>query len=1039
MKSKQYWSSVEELQALEKNGADQNQAPANKSEFQEELPVVDLFAKDGDTHSSRRDFLKILGFSVSAATLAASCEVPVRKAIPYVVKPEDITPGVPTYYASTFINGSDWTPIMVKTREGRPIKIEGNKHSKVTEGAISAKALASVLSLYDSKRVRSPKKKNGESWSSLTWDEVDTAIGGKLGANPASRIAILTPSIISPSTRKAIDQFKSAYPNTRHVEYDAVSDQAVLEANNAMFGQRAFPDYRLEKAKVIVSLGADYLGSWGNSQSNAKRWSKMRALDRKASRPDMSRTYQFEARMSRTGSNADYRQPMAESQLGLAMVHLYNKVAAGMGAGSVSAPSLDNADADAMIAAAAKDLIAARGKSVVMSSSNDVNVQTLCNRINSLLGNYGSTLSWDHAVMMKRGDDTQMQSLVRDMSNGAIDILWVAGANPAYDHAGFEAAMANVELKLSSNVMPDETALACDFLIPDHHALENWNDAEAVKGHYNIAQPTIAPLFKTRAFQQTLLSWSGYEGEWFDFMAENWRTNILATESNSRQAWTKAVQLGVYDKTHSMSEEPAGEDSTPVSGGASASSAASAIASAYANRASGVEINIYEDPVIGNGSYTGNPWLQETPNSITKVTWDNVAEVNPGWGRENGLKNGDIIRLSNSQGSLEVPVLLQPGQAKNSIAVALGYGRSATGNPETDNGGNAYAIKGADMTFASWEATGGKNKLARTQDYDSLFDDAIKRPHVKETTLAQYQDNKYAGNEDREDLKAHLKSFYPDRFGKKNGIHWGMSIDLSSCIGCAACHVSCQSENNIPVVGKSEIARHHEMHWIRIDRYYAGSEDNPEVVFQPMLCQHCDQAPCENVCPVAATNHSSEGLNQMAYNRCIGTRYCANNCPYKVRRFNWYDYLGADSFGTINDGKVALSDSEDLGMLEDVTRMVLNPDVTVRSRGVMEKCSFCAQRLQEGKLKAKKEGRPLRDGEIVTACQAACSTGAIQFGNLWDEDSVVYQESEENERAFRVIEELHTLPSITYLTKVRNKDAADHKHDVPFEGTLSQA
>ncbi len=1016
--------------------------PKNRDEFSEELPLLEDIGQQGELSSGRRDFLKMLGFSVTAATLAASCETPVRKAIPYVIKPEDVTPGVATWYATTFLNGSDWCPIMVKTREGRPIKIEGNRFSSITQGGVDTKALASVLGLYHNKRLRSPMVRRGEEaqLSPITWADADSAIGGKLIANPNLRIAILTQTVMSPSTKAAVARFAERYPNTVHVAYDPVSEHHMLEANAADFGRRALPEYHLDKCKVLVSFGADYLGAWGSPIQNQKGWAAARKPS--PAQPEMSRTFQFESWMSRSGANADYRIPLQPSQVAVALMQLHDLIASRTGAASVSSSSLEDAQAGERLKMAAENLLENRGSSAVLCGIADRDAQIICNNINRMLGNYGKTIRWERNCLIKQGNDEQLASLMADMKAGRVDMLFMHGCNPVYDVPGFADALAGVETSVSTAISADETARLSSFVLPEHHVLESWGDAEPYTGVYSLIQPTIRPLFDTRQFPQSLLNWAGVEMKWYDFMAEYWKNNILAAELSAERAWTHALQHGVYEpNSHSGWRNPAGEDAayTPT---ISVAEAASRFRQKGLASGGDVQVVLFENALIGNGAYTDNPWLQESLDSITKVCWDNYAMVNPAWAREQGLGDGDHIKLSSNAGSITVPVLLQPGQVRGCLSIAVGYGRTATGHEVTNNGVNAYALMDASRSNvfgASWAREAGNTAFARNQIYDSLFDDSkTKRPHVKETTLEEYRKDPMAGNRDRLPLLGHLNSFYPDRYANKNGFHWGMAVDLNTCMGCNACHVSCQSENNIPVVGKKEMARKHDMHWMRIDRYYAGSEDNPEVVFQPMMCQHCDQAPCENVCPVAATNHSAEGLNQMAYNRCIGTRYCANNCPYKVRRFNWFDYMGADSFGTFNDRDPLMQNGEK-GMLSELTRMVLNPDVTVRSRGVMEKCSFCVQRIQESKLYAKMEGRQMVDGDVKTACQTACPTGAITFGNMFDNNSEVYKLSENNERAFRVIEEFHTLPSVTYLTKVRNKKLADHIHEVPFEGTLDQA
>ena len=560
--------------------------------------------------------------------------------------------------------------------------------------------------------------------------------------------------------------------------------------------------------------------------------------------------------------------------------------------------------------------------------------------------------------------------------------------------------------------------------------MEAWNDAEPKKGQFSIAQPTIAPLFNTRSAAESLLKWSGNDVSYYDYIRTYWNENIYTAQStflSFNVLWDRAVHDGVFDLT-SSSEEITG---TTID----ISSAGSALLNA--SKSDGVEVVLYEKVAIRNGKHATNPWLQELPDPVSKITWDNYAAVSKNFAEENNLNqalgrytesvgtNTDEIVIKVNGLELKLPAIVQPGTPDNTIAIALGYGREAAGKTGAGLGQNAYPLMSLRnngysrfATGASVEVVSGSSApIAATQHHHSINDGLNERPIVKETTLEEYKAKANAGNEDREFVKEHLTSLYSPHENLKTGHHWEMAIDLNTCIGCSACVIACTAENNVPVVGKDEVRKSREMHWLRIDRYFAGDVTNPSVIFEPMLCQHCDNAPCENVCPVSATNHSSEGLNQMAYNRCFGTRYCANNCPYKVRRFNWFDYMGADSFskGTIID-----NDVDPHEMTEDLTRMVLNPDVTIRSRGVMEKCSFCAQKIQAGKLTAKKENRKLTDGDITTACQDACPTNAITFGDGNDETSEVYKLGQ-NERGFKVLEEIHVLPSITYLTKVRNK------------------
>jgi molybdopterin-containing oxidoreductase family iron-sulfur binding subunit len=635
-----------------------------------------------------------------------------------------------------------------------------------------------------------------------------------------------------------------------------------------------------------------------------------------------------------------------------------------------------------------------------------------------------------------------MEQLVADMNNGSVGALLVWGANPVYDYYNaekFRTGLSKVKTRISFSGNMDETTELCNYVIPDHHYLENWGDAEAKAGHTSFIQPTIAPLFKTRAFQTSLLKWAGDEREYAAYFKNYWITKL-----GSQQAFDKTLQDGVI--------EPA---TVAVGAGSydGASVATAAAALAAAKKGGETEIVLYQKVSIGNGKMANNPWLQELPDPITKATWDNYAMISPQTAKKlNIVLNDDyevevkkpVVSITVNGQSIELPILAIPGMHPDVIAIAVGYGRSAkVGRAAANAGKNVYqwaSFNGNTVDYAvlsaTIAATGKKQLVAYTQthlNYDG------RNEVVKETTLDEFKKEPEKWNKEREEEFGQWgknygedATLYPGKeMNQKPGIHWGMSVDMNTCVGCGACVVACNAENNISVVGRKQIARAHEMHWIRIDRYFSYKDNwddpnNVQVVFQPMMCQHCDNAPCENVCPVNATNHSSEGLNQMTYNRCIGTRYCANNCPYKVRRFNWADWNGADSFPDNQQPLVdeGWMDDSVLMMNDDLTRMVLNPDVTVRSRGVIEKCSFCVQRLQEAKLTAKKEDRPLKDGDAVTACMQACPTNAIVFGNVKDKESKVVKlrTEEAKNRSYYVIDQIHTLPNVSYVGKIRNND-----------------
>jgi len=1017
------WRGYEELQ----NSPEYKEA--KHQEFPEELPLEDEIQEALTEFTPRRDFLKMLGYSLTAATLAASCETPMRKAIPYVIKPEEIIPGIANYYASTFVNGSDFLPVLVKTREGRPIKIEGNKMCHLTNGGTSAKAQASVVSLYDMARLRAPKI-GGEF---ADWSKVDGAVKMALATG---NTVILSSALYSPSTRRLLNAFQSKFTGSKVIYYEPISHSGMLYANERSFGQKAIPGYQFEKADVIVGIGCDFLGSWVSPTEFATQYSQNRRID--AAQPKMSRHYQFESRLSLTGCNADYRFTVKPSQEGLVAIALYNEIS-----GSGSAVSLPEAAA-AGIKKCAAELKSAAGRSLVVSGSNDANVQVIINAINATLGNYGTTLDWASPYKNCAGDDKAVKDLLIAMNNGQVNTLIIHNCNPAYDYpdaSGFAAAIKKVPHSISLNDREDETSEYVKILAPANHYLESWNDAEPRAGHYLLAQPAIAPLFNTRSFQDSLMKWMDLPGDFYNYMRETW----AATFGGGDGFWNTSLQNGVY---HRPAVATAGSFSGDIG------SAISAVTTKAA-AASGVEVILYEGSTMGNGKYANNPFLQETPDPVTKVCWGNNAIISKKTADKLGLtesisKNGNShVKVSANGHSIELPILIMPGMAEDVVAIPLGYGRSKPGNNNCAVGQNAYPminINGDSFEYslsgARLEAAAGRTLIAQTQTHHTIDD---RRRIINDTSLAEYKEDKFSGNvmgrkmQDEGWKDHYFTTLYPSRQEEyTRGHHWGLVVDMNTCIGCGACVSACHIENNVPIVGKKYTADAKEMHWMRIDRYFAHDLANdPEalnlkVAFQPMMCQHCDNAPCENVCPVNATNHSSEGINQMAYNRCIGTRYCANNCPYKVRRFNWFDFQGADSFY-----KNSIFNNDEYVYTDDLMRMVLNPDVTVRSRGVMEKCTFCVQRIQEGKLTAKKESRQLKDGEIITACASACPTNAITFGDQNDPASTIAK-LKKNERNYGVLEEIHVLPNVTYLTKVRNIDEVINEKYVHVEMSHGQ-
>ncbi len=981
---KKYWKSQQE-QNQDVSVAKAKHEPKGNIE-----QVLDIF-KDGtsEAKSNRRDFLKLCGYSLAITTVLSSCENAVQKAIPYLNKPEEITPGIANYYASTYVNGSDYASILIKTREGRPIKIEGNNLSPISNGSCSARVQASVLSLYDSSRYQFPEIDNKE----VSWEKLDAEIIKTLDTykEQNKQIVLLSPSIFSPSTKKIIQLFIKKYPNIKWVQYDTQSASAILKAQKLCFGKEVMPDYRFNKANLIVSFDADFLGTWINPNEYIKTYTDTRKLSSLTNK--ISRHIQFESRMSLTGSNADERHPVKPSELNIKVIQLYNEILKLKGFDSYIAPESDDT-----IKELAKDLLKEKSHSLVVSGSQDVNIQILINAINYELDNFDSCINLNETLNNHQAHDEDMNILLSNLESRQVEGLICYHSNPVFDHFKgdqFKKKIEALPFSLSIHEAPNETSSLMKLSAPDNHYLESWNDAEIKTNMYSLMQPAVHPLFNTRQFQSSLLKWSDQDSDFHQFIMANWKKTFYSKQSlysNFKSYWEHTLQEGVFSyksNTETRTKFRQIDFNKPIE---------RILKMKTSNE---IELQVYEKVAIGNGQMANNPWLQEMPDPISKICWDNYLNISPKQAKEFDLLNGDWVKINNE---LKLPIYILPGQAYNSISVASGYGREICGKVGFSVGFKVSKYNKGRFIPIKIKKIEGHYNFAMTQTHHSMEGRAI----VREANLDEYQKNAKAGNDNKHEYKnagIYKNPEFPNH-------HWGLAIDLNSCIGCGACTIACQAENNVPIVGKTEVIRAHEMSWIRIDRYFSGDENKPGVVFQPVMCQHCDNAPCENVCPVAATNHSSEGLNQMIYNRCIGTRYCGNNCPYKVRRFNWFDYTNADSIPN-NLHDVA-------GMTMDLSRMVLNPDVTIRAKGVIEKCSMCVQRIQEGKLKAKLEGRAVKDGEIKTACQQTCPSGAILFGDLNDKHSELFKVAT-SDRNYHLLEEIHTLPSVSYLTKIRNK------------------
>jgi len=1016
--NKKYWKSVEEL--------DDNSSivkTLRQNEFVEEIPV-DEFLGDKETlessSTSRRDFLKYVGFTTAAASLAA-CEGPIRKSIPYVVMPDEIVPGEANYYASTIADGFDFANILVKTREGRPIKVERNKLSE-NNGSVNARVHASVLSLYDMNRLQSPSV--GE--DSVEWDDFDAAFEENLTSLQGQDVVLLTQTFASPSTTRLIKDFTTKFPNVRHVVYDTVSSSEALDAFQNKYGVRGLADYDFSKAEVIVSIGADFLGDWqgGGFESS---YSKGRIPDN----GKMSRHYQFEANMSLSGANSDKRVPVTPSQ--------QQQVLTALTGGSAS--GLPDAIAE-VVAKAKSDLQKAGSRGVIITGLPDVTAQAKVLSYNS--GIASVVMDAAKPKMIRQGSASEVMSVLNGVISGKVKGLITVGVDPIYsfpNNEAFSEAYNNLELSVAFSYKKDATAAMAQLVGATNHYLESWGDTQIKKGHFGLMQPTIRPLFDTRQFQDSLLKLTGNSKTFYDYLKETWTNSILGEKS-----WNEALHDGVLVNQVEIENE-----ALPMSEGMESHTSHGALANNL--QEGGLELTLYTKISMGDGQQANNPWLQEMPDPITRASWDNYLTVSASDADALGLENHNVANggLNGSYVNVtvgdvvvkNVPVLIQPGQAKGSVGLALGYGKTDAIQYEMQTGVNAYSVYNnfSSVQNVTLEKVAGEHEFACVQLHNTMMG----RDIIRETTLEIFntKDSK-EWNAMPMVSKDHAEIPVTDEnadlwtsFDRSIGHHFNLSVDLNACTGCGACVIACHAENNVPVVGKQEVRRSRDMHWLRIDRYYSSEETfegdiekkenanglfgetgvkdtlismedasaSPEVAFQPVMCQHCNHAPCETVCPVAATSHGRQGQNQMAYNRCVGTRYCANNCPYKVRRFNWFLYSENDEF--------------DFHMNNDLGRMVLNPDVVVRSRGVMEKCSMCIQMTQKTILDAKRDGRAIKDGEFKTACSAACESGAMLFGDVNDHDSKV-SELYNGNRMYHLLEQVGTKPNVQYQVKVRN-------------------
>jgi MoCo/4Fe-4S cofactor protein with predicted Tat translocation signal len=997
------WKSFEELA----------RDPALHERMQHEYPSDDDAPTPDTSGFSRRKFMGLMAASMAFA--AAGCRRPEQQIVPYVRKPEYLIPGVANHFATSFQHGNFSAGLLVRSREGRPVKIEGNELDPISGGASSVLAQASLLALYDPDRMLRPVVNGSDSTPQNAITRMAAAIKDVTARGKGVRVIVGEHA--SPSLSKMLEDMQTHIPDCTVVSWPVISADGAAQANRELLGIDAVTVPELSLADVILGVEADFLGSDPEALYHIRNFSKRRKPSR--SRPDMSRFYSVEASMTLTGSNADHRiriKPSEFNEFLLALLHEM-VVVRGRGAfgGSITAELARHANTRfSYLKRIADDLLSDRGL-VMIGRHLPAETHALGVLANVVLGAYGPGKAIDPARALPFSNDRHnaVSRLKDELSRGDVGVLLFADANLAYamPPAEFRALTSKVMYKFACSLYSDETAEQCSIFVPINHYLEAWGDSLSIDGSQSIVQPLVAPLNEDQPslgevllrLVSTLRPDTRLPVTWYDYVRDRWQREVYpAIGGRSFSSfWEAALRSGT------VATAPASRSMT-----FNASAALARLRQVEPSINAAFHCGVLPDYGLYDGRYANLGWLQELPDPVTKATWDNLAIMSKSTAASLGVKKDDVVRVTSSTGSIELPVFIQPGVADGAVFTHTGRGRSAGGRILDQVGRNAFLLMppGATIGYVSvkMEKTGARHPIACTQEHHSLSGPELygidRSGIVREGTLSAFL-------RDPESLfKGELPVFgapgqhdtplsiMPEHDYSK-GHHWGMSIDTSACVGCNACITACVAENNIPVVGKEQVLKGREMSWIRIDRYYVGDEENPDTLVQPMLCQHCENAPCENVCPVAATTHSPEGLNEMTYNRCVGTRYCSNNCPYKVRRFNF-----------LNNHE---NEKEPL-------QFVYNPDVTVRMRGVMEKCTFCVQRINEAKYRAKNEGRDLvNDGEIVTACQQACPAEAITFGNLNDPKSAVSVQ-QQSERGYLVLRELNTRPSITYLAKIRN-------------------
>ncbi|MBT8380204.1 MAG: TAT-variant-translocated molybdopterin oxidoreductase [Ignavibacteria bacterium] len=1002
-----YWQSFEELYNSKEF------IELNQNEFKE--GVSENIDAGGMSALSRRKFLALLGASAAIAGTSCTDYRDKGEIVPYNKKPEEILPGRPNYYASTCMQCENACGILVRTREGRPIKLDGNLDHPVSKGKICAQGQASIMGLYDPDRLKNPKKKLDTRLIDINWKTADEEIYFELINSGGSEIAIITNKIVSPTTKEVLDQFIEIYPSAKVYSYEPINNEVRNSAWEKCYGDGEYPAIKWNEAKVILSLDSDFLGSSNNKIETARLYAEGRDVMNK----NFSRLYTVEGNLSVTGMNSDYRfrlRPDLQMNFILALTSELNKRGAGISLDTFGMDLKNFADENALkletIDHLVNDLISNKGKAILHAGDHlPEDVHVAINTINHALGNdvlYNNKYVMNSVQPLRTFEEIQL--LTSRMKNGDVAVAIHINTNPVYDlpgDFGYTEALKSVGSAISFVEVENETSSVSNYVLPINNQLESWGDAKTRSGFYSMQQPVISPLYDTRQTESILLTWMDGDPAFYNdkvyhsFLIKNWEQKIYPSLNHKldfNRFWNGALHDGIVI----TNEKGKGIGSFNVNVAQNIKTP---------NSVDGFSLQLKESYAVRDGRFANNGWLQELPHPVSKIVWDNYAAISPTSANELGLNSNDLIEVTNGNSSLKIPVMIQPGAADDTITIELGYGRTNGGTVGTGIGFNSFSLFTSKSGLTPFlysgvnvKKNGGTYKLVTSQTIYA-FNEGItkdlpeKRKIIQEGTVNQYsKDPSFIKHENH---YSDLTVYPPIEY---KGVKWGMAIDMNKCLGCGECVVACNVENNIPVVGKEQVDEGRDMHWLRVDRYYTGAPEEPKVSNQVLICQHCDNAPCENVCPVVATTHSPDGLNQMVYNRCVGTRYCSNNCPYKVRRFNYFNYR--DYF------KDGYQESPVFALLQ-------NPEVTVRSRGVMEKCTFCVQRISDARAEATKENRELKGSDVKTACQEACGTNAIQFGDINNEKEE-FHKYRNHELGYYVLEEINIKPNVTYIARLRN-------------------